>query len=138
MLKNEEKTKVLSVFFAPALNNKTSCPLGTQPLSYKTGIESEASIIHGEMVSDQLHDLDTQKSVGLDGIHPGVLRELVEVLTEPLHTKYLQSWLTGEVPVDCWSARWMPTSKKCCKEDLGNHRPFSLNSCQERSWNSSS
>lgn len=85
------------------------------------------------MVSDQIHHIDTQKSLGLDGIHPSVLRELVEVLTEPLYTKYQQSWLTGEVPVDCKSVNVMSTSKKCCKADLGNHRPFSLNSCQERS-----
>lgn len=90
------------------------------------------------MVSDISHFLDAQKAVGLDGIHTSVLRELVEVLTEPLSTKYQQSWLTGEVPVDCRSANVMSISKKCCKEDLGNHRPFSLNSCQEWSWSSSS
>ncbi|KAK4831125.1 hypothetical protein QYF61_015428 [Mycteria americana] len=49
----------------------------------------EAPIIQGEMLSDLLHCLDTHKSMGPDGIHPRVLKELAE-----------QSWLTEEVPVD--------------------------------------
>ncbi|PKU43522.1 hypothetical protein llap_6178 [Limosa lapponica baueri] len=35
------------------------------------------------MVSELLHHLDTQNSMGLDGIHPRVLKELAEVLTKP-------------------------------------------------------
>lgn len=35
-----------------------------------------------------------------DGIHPGVLKELVKVLTKPLSLIYQQSWLTREVPID--------------------------------------
>jgi len=45
--------------------------------------KNEAPIIQGEMVSDLLHLLDTHRSMGLDGIHPRVLRELAEVLTKP-------------------------------------------------------
>ncbi|GAB0179914.1 mitochondrial enolase superfamily member 1 [Grus japonensis] len=52
------------------------------------------------MVSDLLHHLDTHRPMGPDGIHPGVLRELAEVLTKPLSIISQQSWLTREVPVD--------------------------------------
>jgi len=38
--------------------------------------------------------------MGLDGIHPRVLRELAEELVKPLSIIYQQSWLTGEVPDD--------------------------------------
>ncbi|GAB0179653.1 mitochondrial enolase superfamily member 1 [Grus japonensis] len=78
------------------------------------------------MVSDLLHHLDTHKSMGLDGIHPGVPRELVEVLTKPLAFIYQQSWLSGEVPVDWRLANVMPIYKKSQKEDLQNYRPVSL------------
>ena len=37
-----------------------------------------------EVVSDLLHHIDIHKSVGLDGIHPRVLKELAGVLTKPL------------------------------------------------------
>ncbi|GAB0209891.1 mitochondrial enolase superfamily member 1 [Grus japonensis] len=78
------------------------------------------------MVSDLLHHLDTHKSMGPDGIHPRVLRELVEVLTKPLSIIYQQSWLTGEVPVDWRLANVTPIHKKGRKEDPGNYRPVTL------------
>ncbi|GAB0186005.1 mitochondrial enolase superfamily member 1 [Grus japonensis] len=80
------------------------------------------------MVSNLLHHLDTHKSMGLDGTHPRVLRELVEVLTKLLSIIHQQSWLTGEVPVDWRLANVMPIYKKSQKEDLGNYRPVSLTS----------
>ena len=47
-----------------------------------------ALIIHEEMVGDLLQHLDVRKSMGPDGIHPRVLRELVEELTKPLSIIY--------------------------------------------------
>jgi len=38
--------------------------------------------------------------MGLDGIYPRVLRELMEVFTKPLSIFYQQSWLTRVIPVD--------------------------------------
>ena len=64
------------------------------------------------MVSDLLHHSDTHKSIGPDGIHPRVLRELVEVLTKLLSVIYHQSWLNREVPVDWRLANVMPTYKQ--------------------------
>ncbi|GAB0188723.1 mitochondrial enolase superfamily member 1 [Grus japonensis] len=78
------------------------------------------------MVSNLLHHLDTHKSMGPDGIHPRVLRELAEVLTKPLSTIYQQSWLTGEIPVDWRLANMTPIYKKGQKEDPGNYRPVNL------------
>jgi len=52
------------------------------------------------MVNILLHHLDRQNSMGLDGIHPRVLRELAAVLTKTLSIIYQLSWLTREVLVD--------------------------------------
>ncbi|PKU27869.1 rna-directed dna polymerase from mobile element jockey-like [Limosa lapponica baueri] len=64
--------------------------------------------------------------MGPNGIHPRVLRELAEVLTEPLSIIYQQSWQTGEVPAEWRLANVMPIHKKGRKEDPGNYRPVSL------------
>ncbi|KAK4824608.1 hypothetical protein QYF61_016877 [Mycteria americana] len=67
-----------------------------------------------------------KESMGLDGIHPRVLRELVEELAKPLSIIYQQSWLTGKVPDDWRLANVTPIYKKGQKEDPGNYRPVSL------------
>ena len=61
-----------------------------------------------EMFSDLRHHLDIHKSVGLDGIHPGVLKELADVLATPLSITCQQSCITGEVPVDWNLANVIP------------------------------
>ncbi|PKU44695.1 rna-directed dna polymerase from mobile element jockey-like [Limosa lapponica baueri] len=97
-------------------------------LIYRGGEQNEAPIIQREVVRDLLQHLDINKSVGPDGIHLRVLRELVEVLTEPLSIIYQQSWQTGEVPADWRLANVIPFHKKGQQDDLGNSRPVSLTS----------
>ncbi|PKU46481.1 rna-directed dna polymerase from mobile element jockey-like [Limosa lapponica baueri] len=66
--------------------------------------------------------------MGPDGTHPRVLRELAEVLVEPLSIFYQQSWQTGEVPADWRLANVTLIHKKGQKDDPGNYRPVSLTS----------
>ncbi|KAK4823615.1 hypothetical protein QYF61_004218 [Mycteria americana] len=74
----------------------------------------------GKAVNDLLCHLDTHKSMGLDGIHPRVLRELAEELAKPHSIIGQQSCLTGEVPDNWRLANVTPIYKKGRKEDLGN------------------
>ncbi|KFV53960.1 hypothetical protein N328_06067, partial [Gavia stellata] len=95
-------------------------------LEDRDGEQNEAPIIQVEIVSNLLHHLDTHKSMVPDGIHPRVLRELVEVLTKPLSIIYQETWLTREVPMDWRLVNVIPIYKKGRKEDRGNYRPVSL------------
>ena len=79
-------------------------------------------------VRNHLGKLDAHKSMGPEGMHPQVLRELADVLAEPLSIILERSWRTGEVPEDWRTANVTPTFKKGKKEDLGNYRPVSLTS----------
>ena len=102
--KNQDKAEVLSAFFASVFTSKTSCSLGTQPpaLVDRDGEQNKPCVIHDEMVLDLLQKLDAHKSMGPDGLHPGVLRALVGVAAKPLSIILRQSWLSGDVPAD-WS-----------------------------------
>jgi len=86
------------------------------------GEKNKPPIIQQEAVSDLLCHRDTYKSMGLDGIHLRVLREMVEELAKPLFIIYQQSWLTGEVPDD-WRINVTPIYKKGRKEDPGKYKP---------------
>ncbi|KFO62940.1 hypothetical protein N302_11279, partial [Corvus brachyrhynchos] len=85
-------------------------------------------VIQKEAVRELLRHLDIHKSMGPDGIHLRVMRELAEELAKPLSTIYQESWLTGEVPDDWKLANVTPIFKKGRKEDPGNYRPVSLTS----------
>jgi len=66
--------------------------------------------------------------MGPDGMHPRLLRELADVIAEPLSIIFQRSWRTGEVPEDWRKANVNPIFKKDKKEDPGNYRPVSLTS----------
>jgi len=63
-------------------------------------------------VRDHLNNVETQKSIGPDGMHPRVVRELVDIIAEPLSIIFERSWRTGEAPEDWGKASVTPIFKK--------------------------
>ncbi|KAK4810727.1 hypothetical protein QYF61_007701 [Mycteria americana] len=78
--------------------------------------------VDAEIVRDQLYQLNVHKSMGPDGIHPRVLKELADVMAGPLSIIYQRSWESGEVPADWKTANVIPIYKKGVREDQGNYR----------------
>ena len=80
------------------------------------------------MVQKCLGGISVHTSMGPDGMHPRVLRELAEVIAKPFSIIFERSWRTGEVPEDWRIANVTPVFRKGKKEDPGNYRPVLLTS----------
>ncbi|KAF4794276.1 asparagine synthetase [Turdus rufiventris] len=107
-----------------------ACPQDIYPPGMVGGVreQNDLPVIQEEADRELLSSLDVHKSMGSDGIHPRVMRELADELAKPLSIIYQQSWDTGEVPDDWKLANATPIHKKGGKEDPGNYRPVSLTS----------
>ena len=80
-------------------------------------MQNTSLVIQMETVRQILLHLNCHKSMGPDGLHPRVLRELAGVIAELLLAIYQCSWLTGEVPEDWRLADVTPIFKKGHKEN---------------------
>ncbi|NXM07615.1 PO22 protein, partial [Tyrannus savana] len=128
--KDEDKAEVFNTCFTSVFNSKTGCPQDSWLLELVDRDKKLNSlpIIKKKTISNLLSHLDPHNSMGPDGIHPRVMRELVKELAKLLSIIYQQSWLSGEVPDDWELVNVTPIHKKGCKEDPGNSRPVSLTS----------
>jgi len=84
--KGEENSEVLNAAFASVSNSQTGYSQDSHPPVLQDRVEerNKPPIIQEEAVNNLLCHLDTYKSMGLDRIHPRVLRALAEEMTKPL------------------------------------------------------
>ncbi|KFP89013.1 RNA-directed DNA polymerase from mobile element jockey, partial [Acanthisitta chloris] len=90
--------------------------------------ETPKPIVKEDQVRDHLRNLNMQKSMGPDEIHPQVLRELADVVAKLLPIIFQKSWQTGEDPNDWKKGNISPIFKKGEAEEPGNYRPTSITS----------
>ena len=64
--------------------------------------------------------------MGLDDIHPRVLKEMADVVAEPLSIISENSWLSGEVPSDWKKGNITSIFRRGRKDDPGNYKLVSL------------
>ncbi|KAJ7415920.1 hypothetical protein WISP_75283 [Willisornis vidua] len=103
IVNRDEKAEVRKTYFASVFTSKTGGPQDNWPLELveRDRELNRPPVFQEEILSDILNHLDPHKSMGQEGIHPRVMREMVEELAKLLFIIYYQSQFSGEVPDDC-------------------------------------
>ncbi len=123
---DQEKANILSEQFATVFVKE---PEGSTPSAITREVPSMNHIeITHDKIRKVIQKLKKNKSPGPDGIHPRVIKELMETLLEPLRIIYTSSLEEGVVPEDWKIAHITAIFKKDNKCEPGNYRPVSLTS----------
>ena len=81
-----------------------------------------------EMIANKIKKMKDNKSPGVDGIQPKLLKEIVEQISTPLAKLFNLSLEEGIVPSEWKEANIMPLFKKGSRNKPENYRPVSLTS----------
>ena len=80
------------------------------------------------MIAKKIKEMKDNKSPGVDGIPPKLLKEIVEQISTPLAKVFNLSLEEGIVPSEWKEANITPLFKKGSRNKPENYRPVSLTS----------
>ena len=127
---NKECANLLNNYFSSVFTNENLQYLPNPPQVYNG--EPEDSFLDLEIteqcVLNKLTNINVNKSVGPDEIHPKLLYEVRDKLVGPLCKLYKLTMELGKIPQDWKDANVMPLFKKGNRDQPQNYRPVSLTS----------
>ena len=85
-------------------------------------------VVTPEVVGSKINNMKENKSPGVDGISPEILKETVEQISTPLVHVFNMSLQEGIVPLEWKEANIIPLFKKGSRNKSVNYRPVSLTS----------
>ena len=85
-------------------------------------------IVTPEVVASKINNMKENRSPGVDGLSPKILKETVEQISKPLAHVFNMSLQEGIVPLEWKEANIIPLFKKGSRNKSVNYRPVSLTS----------
>ena len=85
-------------------------------------------VVTPEVVASKINNMKENKSPGVDGISPKILKETVEQISTPLAHEFNMSLQEGIVPLEWKEANIIPLFKKGSRNKSVNYRSVSLTS----------
>ena len=86
----------------------------------------EFSEISVDYVLKELKSIDCSKSIGIDGMHPNLLKIASEIIAKPLTAIFNKSLNSSDIPIELMTAKITPIHKSNSKTELNNYRPISI------------
>ena len=129
-IKNDSKQKVRDKV-GPLENNKGNIISDGFPLNKFEGNISEhlgQLFVTPEMTAKKIKKMKDDKSPGVDGIPPKLLKEIVEQISTPLAICFNLSLEEGIVPSEWKEANITPLFKKGSRNKPASYKPVSLTS----------
>ena len=122
-----EKAEALNDFFCTTFTDEDLSNLPNEERSYD-GDVLDRFIILPKILLKKLQDLKAGKSPGPDGWHPVFLKNIADLIVEPLASLFQKSLDEGVLPSDWRMACITAIHKKEAKDICGNYRPVSITS----------
>jgi len=93
--KDAEKAELLKAFFSSVFSAKAGPQESMAPKVREEAYrEDDLPFVEEDCVRDRLSDMDAHKSMGPEGRHSRVMRDLADVIAEPLSIIFERSWRT--------------------------------------------
>ena len=122
-----QTAEVLNEYFSSVFTteNISSLPVPFTKFEGNTSEHLVQLFVTPEMIAKQIKKMEENKSPGVDGIPPKLLKEIVEQISTPLAKLFNLSLEEGIVPSEWKDANITPLFKKG-SWNKGNYRPVSL------------
>ena len=120
----------LNMHFSSVFTREDTSSLPVPETKFK-GSEGERLgqlVVTPEVVASKINNMKENKSPGVDGISPKILKETVEQISTPLAHVFNMSLQEGIVPLEWKEANIIPLFKKGSRNKSVNYRPVSLTS----------
>ena len=106
----------------------SSLPVPEAKFKGSEGDRLEQLIVTQEVVASKINNIKENKSPGVDGLSPVILKETVEQISTPLAHVFNMSLQEGIVPLEWNEANIIPLFKKGSRNKSVKYRPVSLTS----------